>query len=155
MILDQDGNPIQSPADRESAAYTMVREFRQAFDASKDPALWAKLIREELAEFDEALQNLVKEFSDVKYVLAGALQTYEEVGGPDLDETLAKRIEIASAIVSSFLPELVEDTAFAEVHRSNMSKLGPDGKPVRREDGKILKGPNYSPADLTFITTNV
>jgi predicted HAD superfamily Cof-like phosphohydrolase len=29
------------------------------------------------------------------------------------------------------------------VHESNMSKLGADGQPVRREDGKILKGPNY------------
>lgn len=35
-----------------------------------------------------------------------------------------------------------------EVHRSNMSKLGEDGKPIRREDGKIQKGPNYSPPDI-------
>jgi predicted HAD superfamily Cof-like phosphohydrolase len=35
-----------------------------------------------------------------------------------------------------------------EVHRSNLSKLGADGKPVRREDGKIMKGPNYSPPDI-------
>ena len=35
------------------------------------------------------------------------------------------------------------DDIFAEVHDSNMSKLGLDGKPIRREDGKILKGPNY------------
>jgi predicted HAD superfamily Cof-like phosphohydrolase len=32
---------------------------------------------------------------------------------------------------------------FSEIHRSNMSKMGEDGKPIRREDGKILKGPNY------------
>jgi len=31
------------------------------------------------------------------------------------------------------------------VHESNMSKLGPDGKPVYREDGKVMKGPNYKP----------
>lgn len=37
---------------------------------------------------------------------------------------------------------------FAEVHRSNMSKLGEDGKPVYREDGKVLKGPEYTPANL-------
>lgn len=41
--------------------------------------------------------------------------------------------------------------AFREVHRSNMSKLGPNGKPVRRKDGKILKGPDYSPADMMPI----
>jgi len=34
-------------------------------------------------------------------------------------------------------------TAYNRVHASNMSKLGEDGKPLRREDGKILKGPNY------------
>lgn len=32
---------------------------------------------------------------------------------------------------------------FSEIHRSNMSKMGEDGKPILREDGKILKGPNY------------
>lgn len=40
------------------------------------------------------------------------------------------------------------DNAFAEVMRSNMSKLGTDGRPIFRDDGKILKGPNYSEADM-------
>lgn len=40
---------------------------------------------------------------------------------------------------------------FNEVHRSNMSKLGPDGRPVYREDGKVLKGPGYTPPDLKPI----
>jgi len=39
------------------------------------------------------------------------------------------------------------DDIFEEVHRSNMSKAGPDG-PIYREDGKVLKGPNYSPPVL-------
>ena len=43
------------------------------------------------------------------------------------------------------------DAAFEEVHRSNMSKLGEDGKPILRDDGKILKGPNYSPPDLRAL----
>lgn len=38
--------------------------------------------------------------------------------------------------------------AFEEVHRSNMSKLGLDGKPIYREDGKIIKGPDYFPPNL-------
>lgn len=42
------------------------------------------------------------------------------------------------------------DDVFAEVHRSNMSKLV-DGKPLKRKDGKVLKGPNYSPANLDHI----
>lgn len=41
------------------------------------------------------------------------------------------------------------DGAFREVHRSNMSKLGEDGKPIKRDDGKVLKGPNFTPPDLT------
>jgi len=40
------------------------------------------------------------------------------------------------------------DACFAEVQRSNMSKLGEDGKPIYREDGKVLKGPNYSEPNL-------
>lgn len=40
---------------------------------------------------------------------------------------------------------------FAEIQRSNMSKLGGDGKPVYREDGKVMKGPNYSQPDLEKI----
>jgi predicted HAD superfamily Cof-like phosphohydrolase len=43
------------------------------------------------------------------------------------------------------------DTVINEIHRSNMSKLGSDGKPIYREDGKVLKGPNYSPPNLKFI----
>jgi|TARA_R110000744_G_scaffold247968_1_gene364411 predicted HAD superfamily Cof-like phosphohydrolase len=40
------------------------------------------------------------------------------------------------------------DKCFKEVQRSNMSKLGADGKPIYREDGKVMKGPNYSPPNL-------
>ena len=40
------------------------------------------------------------------------------------------------------------DEALNRVHASNMSKLGEDGKPIRREDGKILKGPNYKEPSL-------
>ncbi len=44
----------------------------------------------------------------------------------------------------------VKKAAFDEVHASNMSKLGEDGKPIRREgDGKVLKGPNYWAPDLS------
>ena len=43
------------------------------------------------------------------------------------------------------------DEALDRVHKSNMSKLGEDGKPVYREDGKVLKGPNYEPPTLTDL----
>ena len=43
------------------------------------------------------------------------------------------------------------DEALNLVHKSNMSKLGDDGKPIYREDGKVLKGPNYQPPDLSDL----
>lgn len=48
--------------------------------------------------------------------------------------------------IGHLLPEM-----FAEVHRSNMSKLGADGQPIRRADGKVLKGPNFTPPNLVKI----
>ena len=43
------------------------------------------------------------------------------------------------------------DEALDRVHASNMSKLGEDGLPIYREDGKVLKGPNYKPPTLTDL----
>ena len=43
------------------------------------------------------------------------------------------------------------DEALNRVHKSNMSKLDEDGKPIYREDGKVLKGPNYKPPNLTDL----
>ena len=43
------------------------------------------------------------------------------------------------------------DEALNRVHISNMSKLGEDGKPIYREDGKVLKGPGYKPPDLSDL----
>lgn len=43
------------------------------------------------------------------------------------------------------------DAVFAEVHRANMSKLGADGRPVLRADGKVLKGPAYTPPDVAGV----
>ena len=43
------------------------------------------------------------------------------------------------------------DEALNRVHESNMYKLGEDGKPIYREDGKVLKGPNYKPPDLSDL----
>ena len=43
------------------------------------------------------------------------------------------------------------DEALNRVHLSNMSKLDKDGKPIYREDGKVLKGPDYKPPDLSDL----
>lgn len=54
---------------------------------------------------------------------------------------LADLVYVCHQMAAAFGWDL--QTAFNRVHGSNMSKLGADGKPIRREDGKILKGPNY------------
>ena len=81
-----------------------------------------ELISEEMEEVVEAgsMENLTKELADLLYVTIGMAVTFG-------------------------LP-LVE--VFERVHQSNMSKLGEDGKPIYREDGKVLKGPNYQPPKL-------
>ena len=43
------------------------------------------------------------------------------------------------------------EEVFDEIQKSNMSKLGADGKPIFREDGKVLKGPNYFKPDINSI----
>jgi predicted HAD superfamily Cof-like phosphohydrolase len=55
---------------------------------------------------------------------------------------------IYGTILKHGLQDKIEDV-FNEIHRSNMSKLGADGKPILREDGKILKGPGYFRPDLS------
>lgn len=85
------------------------------------------LVREETEELCEALdlrdeENVIKEAADLLYVTVGTLVGLRGYGA-------------------------VEE-AFKAVHESNMSKLGPDGKPVYREDGKITKGPNYKAPDM-------
>lgn len=70
----------------------------------------------------------------------------------DMVETLDALIDLQYVLDGAFLSfglQHLKDPAFEEVQRSNMSKLGEDGKPiVRKEDGKILKGPNYFKPDL-------
>lgn len=57
---------------------------------------------------------------------------------------------LCGTILKHGLQHKIEEV-FAEIQRSNMSKLGEDGKPIRRDDGKILKGPGYSKPDIHKI----
>jgi predicted HAD superfamily Cof-like phosphohydrolase len=60
---------------------------------------------------------------------------------------------LCGTILRHGMQHIIEDV-FNEIQASNMSKLGDDGKPVLREDGKILKGPGYFRPDLSkFIET--
>ncbi|RYF06923.1 MAG: hypothetical protein EOO77_26315 [Oxalobacteraceae bacterium] len=67
----------------------------------------------------------------------------------EIADALADIIYIAYGTGVSY--GLPMDEIFDEVHRSNMSKLGEDGRPVYREDGKVVKGPNYSKPDIHAI----
>lgn len=86
---------------------------------------------------------LAEELDELKDALAAG----------DLVETLDALIDLQYVLDGAFLSFGMQDLkegAFDEVHRSNMSKLGADGKPiVRPEDGKILKGPDYFKPDIS------
>jgi predicted HAD superfamily Cof-like phosphohydrolase len=63
-------------------------------------------------------------------------------------------VEIADALGDMIIEHGLQDhieAVFDEIQRSNMSKLGEDGKPIYREDGKVMKGPNYFKPDFSKI----
>ena len=109
-------------------------EFRQAYDVPntiENEQMQFNLIEEEFREFATSAQfdsnaETLKELADLVYVCFQYAENMEW----DLLEALRR------------------------VHRSNMSKLGKDGKPLRRSDGKVLKGPNYQPPNLLDLVIN-
>ena len=103
----------------------MVRTKPQ-FPDDKTMRLRLDLIKEELSELEEAmktknLKEVADALTDILYVTYGAGYAY----GIDLDQ------------------------CFKEVQRANMSKLGEDGKPIYNDQGKVMKGPNYTKPDLS------
>ncbi len=89
-----------------------------------------KLMREENEEYLEAANNndlveVADALGDMLYILCGTI----------VEHGLQHKI----------------DEVFQEIQRSNMSKLGNDGKPIYREDGKVLKGPQYFQPDIKAI----
>jgi len=89
-------------------------------------ALRLDLIEEEVQELRDgfgrsSLLEVADALTDILYVVYGAGHAF----GIDLDD------------------------CFSEVHRSNMTKLGEDGRPMYRDDGKVMKGPNYEEPDLS------
>tara|TARA_B100000900_G_scaffold206100_1_gene174782 strand:- start:5695 stop:6081 length:387 start_codon:yes stop_codon:yes gene_type:complete len=57
---------------------------------------------------------------------------------------------LCGTIITHGMQDVI-DEVFEEIQRSNMSKLGSDGKPIYREDGKVLKGPNYFKPNIAKI----
>ncbi|WP_347173695.1 nucleoside triphosphate pyrophosphohydrolase family protein [Polaribacter uvawellassae] len=88
------------------------------------------LMKEENEEYFEAAQNndlveVADALGDMLYILCGT-------------------------IIEHGMQDKIEEV-FNEIQRSNMSKLGEDGKPIYREDGKVLKGPNYFKPNIAEI----
>ena len=115
--------------------FTSVKKFMETFGQivrtepqfpdDKTMQLRFDLIQEELNELEEAmktknLKEIADALTDILYVTYGAGYAY----GINLDK------------------------CFKEVQRANMSKLGKDGKPIYNENGKVMKGPNYTPPNL-------
>lgn len=126
LLLERNAAPVAA----------MLYEFHTIYGATvhfddakiRDKELRQKLITEEYKEVMEAFEkddivNLAKELADLVYVVFGTALAC----GFDLDNV------------------------FRQVHASNMSKLGEDGKPILREDGKVLKGPGYFEPDIQGV----
>ena len=116
--------------------FESVKKFMETFDQEikekasfpndKIISLRYELIKEELEEFKDAIdkkdiKEIADALTDILYVTYGAGHAF----GINLDK------------------------CFEEVQNSNMSKLGEDGKPIRNEAGKVMKGPNYYKPDLS------
>jgi len=130
---------------------SLVAEFSSAFKVRKDPELALKIVLEEAAEVNEALEHLLKEICDLHYAMACLFNAAGVVEGSEMlrEEAFDKIISPHVGDVIDFVFDSGElEEAFLRVHRSNMSKLGADGRPIRRADGKVLKGPNYQPPTL-------
>lgn len=114
-----------------------------------------KLVFEELKEVIDALGK-TREVEKIHFCVERADYWIEKVDleGQPIDlRHLAKELADLLYVIYGFAHEygIDLDAVFEEVHRSNMSKLGEDGKPVYAENGKVMKGPNYTPPDLEKI----
>lgn len=114
-----------------------VRAFHEAFaiPVLSAPTIPADRVALRLALIDEERQELT-----------------EALEAGDIVEVADALTDIAYLVYGTALEFGIDlDACFAEVHRSNMSKLGADGLPIFRDDGKVLKGPTYSRPDLAPI----
>lgn len=132
---------------------TLVADFHEAFGTT-DPSVPTPPDRHKAAL---RLRLIEEEFKEVRFELR-ALMLSDEVSTPIEDRLkimarLLKELCDLQYVVQGTADSLgfgdVFDAAYHEVHRANMSKMGADGKPIKREsDGKVLKGPLYKPADM-------
>jgi hypothetical protein len=157
----------------------MVEEFMTAMGQDADIMRQLTLIEEESMEVVEAAalmdinpsietaEAFLKEVADYYYVNMGLMLLIDIVGSAEAEACLRTEKGMNAFATMQFAGQFVEVAgrqflndslvleAITEVHRSNMSKLGDDGLPIRREDGKILKGPNYQAPDLSNLAGTV
>jgi len=136
-------------------SYERVKEFMETFGhpvyerpTEISDADWLhmrlELIREELGELYEACGYETSEWLEVEPIRQ--MDRTDVVGAADALGDLEYVVNGMALGMGINLPNVV-----AEIHRSNMTKLGADGKPIYREDGKVLKGPNYEPPQLQAV----
>jgi len=128
----------------------LIKDFHQAFNLSINENPTAELLKLRRTLIDEETREL---FSDIDTAIAH-LERGEEVPC-ELYTNMLKELADVQVVLSgtsvALKPLQALDTAFTRVCESNMSKLGADGKPILREDGKVLKGPNYFDPDLSDL----
>ena len=115
-------------------------EFRTCYEVQNSPDnsdMQLRLIREEYQEFIEAEAIINGETTATLYDYENALKE------------LADLVYVCFQYAENREWDLL--TALNRVHQSNMSKLDENKRPIRRDDGKILKGPNYKPPYLTDL----
>ncbi len=134
----------------EKSRENRIEEFHKAFnlDINSEPTIALLNLRKTL--INEEVKEL---FSDIDTAIAH-LEKGEEVP-KSLYENMLKELADVQVVTSgtsvSLSPLRKLDEAFKRVQESNMSKLGEDGKPIYREDGKVLKGPKYFTPDLSDL----
>lgn len=129
----------------------MVRQFHEAMGLSvrerpempstEEVLLRGRLKWEEFKEWLEAA-GLCIHAGEV-HLVAGAVPDPAKMAHENADMRV---LSLGDDVQFGHPPD-----AFAEVMRANMSKFGSDGKPALRADGKVLKGPNYSPPDVAGV----
>tara|TARA_B100000965_G_C19438939_1_gene689924 strand:+ start:451 stop:840 length:390 start_codon:yes stop_codon:yes gene_type:complete len=122
-------------------AINAVKEFNEAFNI--------KYSIDQEADLDESIielrYRLMQEEND-EYLEAARKKDLVEIA----DALGDKLYILCGTILAHGLQDKIVEV-FDEIQRSNMSKLNPDGKPVIRQDGKILKGPNYFKPNIKSI----
>ena len=116
----------------------MVKEFHHAFNVP---------VPEVITDLDEARKKLRMDLLDEEY--EEFKEAVEEKDVVEVVSELADLVYVAYGMALELGVDL--DAVITEIHRANMSKLGPDGRPVLRPDGKVLKGDGFRKADVASV----